>query len=77
MFSVKPPVEMQAYDTASQTIPNNFDGFLRSSIVSLLYFVPLSYPSLAWFQNDVGKLFEGFLSIISSDQELQKIVEFH
>ena len=36
-------------------------------------FVPLSYPSLARFQNDADKLFEGFLSIISSDQEVQKI----
>ena len=36
-------------------------------------FCSISYPSLARFQADAEKLFEGFLSIISSDQEIQKI----
>ena len=51
----------------------NDSHFCQILIFLAKNFVPLSYPSLARFQADAEKLFEGFLSIISSDQEIQKI----
>ena len=51
----------------------NDSHFCQVLIFLAKNFVPLSFPSLARFQSEADRLFEAFIQIISSDQEIQKL----
>ena len=51
----------------------NDSHFCQVLIFLAKNFVPLSFPSLARFQSEAERLFEAFIQIISSDQEIQKL----